>query len=162
MLCHFLFPKEQEEEMSCWEGAEGSAAKSQRRQSESELGHELRRDDAKMDELPGPKFRSLRHLRQVNFWFNSFTFAHIHSYHQASICCFQFVLQVLGAAEFRQLVWHVLMGNQVIWRGADPGLIQSAFTVLKVYYYCVSHCADTSKFGQVITLVKAPVCCARV
>ena len=41
-------------------------------------------------------------------------------------------LQVLGAPEFRQLVWHVLMGNQVIWRGADPGLIQSAFTVLKV------------------------------
>lgn len=34
--------------------------------------------------------------------------------------------------EFRQLVWHVLMGNQVIWRGADPGLIQSAFIVLKV------------------------------
>lgn len=47
------------------------------------------------------------------------------------------VLQVLGAAEFRQLVWHVLMGNQVIWRGSDPGLIQSAFTVLKVFLYCV-------------------------
>lgn len=42
------------------------------------------------------------------------------------------VLQVLGAAEFRQLVWHVLMGNQVIWRGAEPSLIQSAFIVLKV------------------------------
>uniref|UniRef100_A0A672HU57 Folliculin n=1 Tax=Salarias fasciatus TaxID=181472 RepID=A0A672HU57_SALFA len=41
------------------------------------------------------------------------------------------VLQVLGATDFRQLAWHVLMGNQVIWRGADPGLIQSAFTVLK-------------------------------
>ncbi|XP_030250310.1 folliculin isoform X2 [Sparus aurata] len=93
---------EQEEEMSCWEGAEGGAAKSQRHQSESELGHDFLYDDAKLDELPGPKFRSLRHLRQV-----------------------------LGAAEFRQLVWHVLMGNQVIWRGADPGLIQSAFTVLK-------------------------------
>uniref|UniRef100_A0A8B9KCG6 Folliculin n=1 Tax=Astyanax mexicanus TaxID=7994 RepID=A0A8B9KCG6_ASTMX len=39
--------------------------------------------------------------------------------------------QVLGAAEFRQLAWHVLMGNQVIWRGTDRGLIQSAFNVLK-------------------------------
>uniref|UniRef100_A0A8C3AMM9 Folliculin n=1 Tax=Cyclopterus lumpus TaxID=8103 RepID=A0A8C3AMM9_CYCLU len=34
-------------------------------------------------------------------------------------------------SSFRLLVWHVLMGNQVIWRGADPRLIQSAFTVLK-------------------------------
>uniref|UniRef100_A0A8C4GFC8 Folliculin n=1 Tax=Dicentrarchus labrax TaxID=13489 RepID=A0A8C4GFC8_DICLA len=93
---------EQEEEMSCWEGAEGGTSKSQRPPSESELGHDFLSDDAKLDELPGPKFRSLRHLRQV-----------------------------LGATEFRQLVWHVLMGNQVIWRGADPGLIQSAFTVLK-------------------------------
>uniref|UniRef100_A0A8C9SY77 Folliculin n=1 Tax=Scleropages formosus TaxID=113540 RepID=A0A8C9SY77_SCLFO len=42
-----------------------------------------------------------------------------------------FIKQVLGAVEFRQLAWHVLMGNQVIWRGADPSLIQSAFTVLK-------------------------------
>lgn len=70
--CYFcsdvtLFPKEQEEEMSCWEGAEGGAAKSQRHQSESELGHDFLYDDAKLDELPGPKFRSLRHLRQVNF-----------------------------------------------------------------------------------------------
>lgn len=40
--------------------------------------------------------------------------------------------QVLGTTDFRQLTWHVLMGNQVIWRGADPGLIQSAFNVLKV------------------------------
>lgn len=41
-------------------------------------------------------------------------------------------MQVLGAAEFRQLAWHVLMGNQVMWRGAEPSLIQSAFIVLKV------------------------------
>ncbi|XP_040899993.1 folliculin isoform X1 [Toxotes jaculatrix] len=93
---------EQEEEMRCWEGAEGGSSKSQRHQSESELGHDFLCDDTKLDELPGPKFRSLRHLRQV-----------------------------LGAAEFRQLAWHVLMGNQVIWRGAHPGLIQSAFIVLK-------------------------------
>ncbi|XP_033983936.1 folliculin isoform X1 [Trematomus bernacchii] len=93
---------EQEEEMSCWEGAEGGDSTSQRHQSESKLGFDFLCDDAKLNELPGPKFRSLRHLRQV-----------------------------LGVAEFRQLVWHVLMGNQVVWRGADPGLIQSAFTVLK-------------------------------
>uniref|UniRef100_A0A8D3CT86 Folliculin n=1 Tax=Scophthalmus maximus TaxID=52904 RepID=A0A8D3CT86_SCOMX len=93
---------EQEEEMSCWEGAEGGSSKSQRHQSVSELGHDFLCDDAKLDELPGPKFRSLRHLRQV-----------------------------LGVTEFRQLAWHVLMGNQVIWRGAQPGLIKSAFIVLK-------------------------------
>lgn len=45
------------------------------------------------------------------------------------------LLQVLGAVEFRQLAWHVLMGNQVIWRGAEPSLIQSAFIVLKVIYF---------------------------
>lgn len=78
--------------------------------------------------------------RCIFFLRNIFAFTHIHSYPQASIYCVRFVLQVLGAAEFRQLVWHVLMGNQVIWRGADPGLIQSAFTVLKVFYYCVSLC----------------------
>lgn len=59
--------KEQEEEMSCWEGAEGGGSKSQRLQSESELGHDFLCDDGKLDDLPGPKFRSLRHLRQVHF-----------------------------------------------------------------------------------------------
>ncbi|CAB1334417.1 unnamed protein product [Coregonus sp. 'balchen'] len=39
--------------------------------------------------------------------------------------------EVLGTTDFRQLAWHVLMGNQVILRGADPGLIHSAFTMLK-------------------------------
>lgn len=91
---------EQEEEMSCWEGAEGSSARAH--QSESSLGWDFLSEDGKLEGLPGPKFRSLRHLRQV-----------------------------IGAAEFRHLAWHVLMGNQVIWRGADPGLIQSAFTILK-------------------------------
>ncbi|XP_043945207.1 folliculin isoform X2 [Protopterus annectens] len=47
-------------------------------------------------------FRSLRHMRQV-----------------------------LGASAFHVLAWHVLMGNQVIWRGHDQDLIQSAFDVLK-------------------------------
>uniref|UniRef100_A0A1A8HJN6 Folliculin n=1 Tax=Nothobranchius korthausae TaxID=1143690 RepID=A0A1A8HJN6_9TELE len=92
---------EQEEEMSCWEGAEGRGSKSPLHQSESSHFHFLY-DASKSDEIPGPKFRSLRHLRQV-----------------------------LGANDFRQLAWHVLMGNQVIWRSTDPGLVQSAFTVLK-------------------------------
>ncbi|KAM9722739.1 folliculin [Menidia menidia] len=89
---------EQEEEMSCWEGAEGGGSK--HHQTESSLSHDFLCDH--LNDLPGPKIRSLRHLRQV-----------------------------LGVADFRQLAWHVLMGNQVIWRGADPGLIQSAFTELK-------------------------------
>ncbi|XP_017271090.1 folliculin [Kryptolebias marmoratus] len=91
---------EQEEEMSCWEGAEGGGSTPQLPQPESNAAFPC--DASKLDDLPGPKFRSLRHLRQV-----------------------------LGASDFRQLAWHVLMGNQVIWRSADPGLIQSAFTVLK-------------------------------
>ncbi|KAM6967734.1 folliculin [Aplochiton taeniatus] len=91
---------EQEEEMSCWDGAEGGVSRPQRQHSQSELG--LMWDEGKLEEFPGPKFKSLRHLRQV-----------------------------LGATDFRLLAWHVLMGNQVIWRGADPGLIQSAFTILK-------------------------------
>ncbi|XP_077576892.1 folliculin isoform X2 [Stigmatopora nigra] len=85
---------EQEEEMNCWEGAQGDISKPRGHQFDSELVPE--------DQSSGPRFRSLRHLRQV-----------------------------LGAAEFRQVAWHVLMGNQVIWRGADARLIQSAFTVLK-------------------------------
>lgn len=92
---------EQEEELSCREGAEGGS-KSQRHPSETTLTQDFLSDETTLDEIPGPKFRSLRHLRQV-----------------------------LGASEFRHLAWHVLMGNQVIWRSSDPGLIQSAFIVLK-------------------------------
>ncbi|XP_059718144.1 folliculin [Haemorhous mexicanus] len=47
-------------------------------------------------------FRSLRHMRQV-----------------------------LGASAFRMLAWHVLMGNQVIWKAQDMDLVQSAFDVLR-------------------------------
>ncbi|XP_053222202.1 folliculin isoform X1 [Podarcis raffonei] len=47
-------------------------------------------------------FRSLRHLRQV-----------------------------LGPSAFRMLAWHVLMGNQVIWKARDADLVQSAFDVLR-------------------------------
>lgn len=81
---------EQEEERSVWEGAEGGGSTPPPF------------DDSRGEDLPGPKFKSLRHLRQV-----------------------------LGASEFRQLAWHVLMGNQVILRGGSPVLIQSAFSMLK-------------------------------
>ncbi|KFQ64519.1 Folliculin [Pelecanus crispus] len=47
-------------------------------------------------------FRSLRHMRQV-----------------------------LGASAFHVLAWHVLMGNQVIWKARDVDLVQSAFDVLR-------------------------------
>ncbi|XP_052434343.1 folliculin isoform X1 [Carassius gibelio] len=93
---------EQEEEMSGWEGAEGGGSNPQPSQSESVQAKDFQFDDVRQEDLLGPKFKSLRHLRQV-----------------------------LGASDFRQLAWHVLMGNQVMWRGADPGLIQSAFNVLK-------------------------------
>ncbi|MCI4374665.1 hypothetical protein PGIGA_G00008530 [Pangasianodon gigas] len=90
---------EQEEEMN----AEGVGSVTQDSQSDTTQDRDfLCGDDGKEEEPLGPKFKSLRHLRQV-----------------------------LGTAEFRQLAWHVLMGNQVIWRGKDCGLIQSAFNVLK-------------------------------
>ncbi|XP_010883180.1 folliculin [Esox lucius] len=93
---------EQEEEISCWEGAEGGVSSPQSHQTESDLYSGFLFAEEKAGGHPGPKFRSLRHLRQV-----------------------------LGTTDFRQLAWHVLMGNQVILRGADPGLIQSAFRMLK-------------------------------
>ncbi|XP_073703610.1 folliculin [Garra rufa] len=93
---------EQEEEMSAWDGAEGGGSNPQPSQSENVQPKDFHFDDGGQEDILGPKFKSLRHLRQV-----------------------------LGSTDFRQLAWHVLMGNQVIWRGADPGLIQSAFNVLK-------------------------------
>ncbi|XP_072102990.1 folliculin isoform X2 [Mobula birostris] len=48
-----------------------------------------------------PVFRSLRHMRQV-----------------------------LSPVSFHVLAWHVLMGNQVIWRGPNRKLIESAIDVL--------------------------------
>ncbi|XP_062848599.1 folliculin [Trichomycterus rosablanca] len=90
---------EQEEEMN----AEEAGSRAQCSQSDTEQGtNSLYGDDGTEDDTPGPKFRSLRHLRQV-----------------------------LGATEFRHLAWHVLMGNQVIWRSVECGLIQSAFNMLK-------------------------------
>ncbi|XP_031432190.1 folliculin isoform X2 [Clupea harengus] len=100
---------EQEEERSVWEGAEGGGSTPPQF------------DDSRGDDLPGPKFKSLRHLRQV-----------------------------LGATEFRQLAWHVLMGNQVIWRGANPVLIHSAFSMLKALLPvgCVRSVYYSSKYEE--------------
>uniref|UniRef100_UPI00358E5790 folliculin n=1 Tax=Myxine glutinosa TaxID=7769 RepID=UPI00358E5790 len=39
--------------------------------------------------------------------------------------------QVLGPAWFRVVAWHVLLGNQVIWRGENEALIRSAFVLLE-------------------------------
>ncbi|XP_069779269.1 folliculin [Narcine bancroftii] len=38
--------------------------------------------------------------------------------------------QVLSPASFHILAWHVLMGNQVIWRGSSRKLIESALNIL--------------------------------
>lgn len=59
-------PTEQEEEMSCWEGAEGVSTRPQRNQLEYELGSDFMCDEGQAAEFPGPKFRSLRHLRHVS------------------------------------------------------------------------------------------------
>lgn len=52
--------------MSCWEGAEGGGSRPQCHQSESELYRDFLFNEGKAEGYPGPKFRSLRHLRQVN------------------------------------------------------------------------------------------------
>ncbi|XP_075421970.1 folliculin [Ascaphus truei] len=97
-----------EEECAEWEGPEGRP----RPQPDVLEGRELSKcptDSSVLSECSWnaparrmPLFRSLRHIRQV-----------------------------LGASAFHMLAWHVLMGNQVIWKGQDRELIQSAFDVLQ-------------------------------
>lgn len=72
-------PTEQEEEMIGWDGAEGGGLKPQPSQSESMQG----RDDGRQEDLPGPKFKSLRHLRQVKVFFTTLT---------PNVTCFPFFL----------------------------------------------------------------------
>lgn len=57
---------EQEEEMSGWDGAEGGGSNPQPSQSESVQAKDFQFDDGRQEDLLGPKFKSLRHLRQVN------------------------------------------------------------------------------------------------
>lgn len=55
---------------------------------------------------------------------------YINSYNMPKELCA--IFQVLGAPSFRMLAWHVLMGNQVIWKSRDVNLVHSAFEVLRV------------------------------
>lgn len=54
---------------------------------------------------------------------------YINSYNMPKELCA--IFQVLGAPSFRMLAWHVLMGNQVIWKSRDVNLVHSAFEVLR-------------------------------
>ncbi|XP_029433299.1 folliculin [Rhinatrema bivittatum] len=102
---------ELEEESEAWEGSEGeegnpcpqTAAGEGRELTKCPTGASLL-SECSWNVPPHrlPVFRSLRHMRQV-----------------------------LGASAFRMLAWHVLIGNQVIWRGHDRELIQSALDVLQ-------------------------------
>lgn len=100
-----------EEESEAWEVQEGDEGKP-RAAPDGVEGRELTKSptdasllsDCSWNVTPRRQavFRSLRHMRQV-----------------------------LGSSAFRILAWHVLMGNQVIWKGQDQDLIQSAFQVLQ-------------------------------
>lgn len=100
-----------EEESEAWEVQEGDKGKPHAAPDVVE-GRELTKSptdasllsDCSWNVTPSRQavFRSLRHMRQV-----------------------------LGSSAFRILAWHVLMGNQVIWKGQDRDLIQSAFQVLQ-------------------------------
>ncbi|XP_053327374.1 folliculin [Spea bombifrons] len=95
-----------EEECAAWEGQEEEEEERPRPQSSVLEGREISKCSTETSNLSELRrtvgFQSLRHMRQV-----------------------------LGAAAFRVLAWHVLMGNQVIWKGQDKELIQSAFDVLQ-------------------------------
>ncbi|XP_015498844.1 folliculin isoform X1 [Parus major] len=98
------------EESEGWDGSEEEKPSSQPDVGE---GQELSKSSPETSLMPDCNswnvahrrlsvFRSLRHMRQV-----------------------------LGASAFRMLAWHVLMGNQVIWKARDMDLVQSAFDVLR-------------------------------
>ncbi|XP_014726459.1 PREDICTED: folliculin [Sturnus vulgaris] len=99
------------EESEGWDGSEEEEKPSS--QSDVVEGQELSKSSPETSLMPDCNswnvahrrlsvFRSLRHMRQV-----------------------------LGASAFRMLAWHVLMGNQVIWKAQDMDLVQSAFDVLR-------------------------------
>uniref|UniRef100_A0A8C5Q971 Folliculin n=1 Tax=Leptobrachium leishanense TaxID=445787 RepID=A0A8C5Q971_9ANUR len=94
-----------EEECAAREGQDGEEGRPRPQPNVFE-GRELSKCPAEISMLSDCRravvFRSLRHMRQV-----------------------------LGAADFRVLAWHILMGNQVIWKGQDRELILSAFDVLQ-------------------------------
>ncbi|NXY01673.1 FLCN protein, partial [Pteruthius melanotis] len=99
------------EESEGWDGSEEEEKPSS--QADVVEGQELSKSSPETSLMPDCNswnvahrrlsvFRSLRHMRQV-----------------------------LGASAFRMLAWHVLMGNQVIWKARDVDLVQSAFDVLR-------------------------------
>lgn len=51
--------------MSAWDSAEGGGSNPQPCQSESVQAKDFQFDDGRQEDLIGPKFKSLRHLRQV-------------------------------------------------------------------------------------------------
>uniref|UniRef100_A0A2I3RVE4 Folliculin n=2 Tax=Pan TaxID=9596 RepID=A0A2I3RVE4_PANTR len=100
-----------EEESESWDNSEAEEEEKAPVLPEGTEGRELTQGPAESSSLSGcgswqprklPVFKSLRHMRQV-----------------------------LGAPSFRMLAWHVLMGNQVIWKSGDVDLVQSAFEVLR-------------------------------
>uniref|UniRef100_A0A8I4A0N0 Folliculin n=2 Tax=Callithrix jacchus TaxID=9483 RepID=A0A8I4A0N0_CALJA len=100
-----------EEESETWDNSEAEEEEKAPVLPEGAEGRELTQGPAESSCLSGcgswqprklPVFKSLRHMRQV-----------------------------LGAPSFRMLAWHVLMGNQVIWKSRDLDLVQSAFEVLR-------------------------------
>ncbi|XP_069337937.1 folliculin isoform X2 [Eulemur rufifrons] len=100
-----------EEESESWDNSEAEEEEKAPVLPEGAEGRPLGQCPAGASSLSGrggwqprkpPVFKSLRHMRQV-----------------------------LGAPSFRMLAWHVLMGNQVIWKSRDVDLVQSAFEVLQ-------------------------------
>uniref|UniRef100_A0A8C8YTW7 Folliculin n=1 Tax=Prolemur simus TaxID=1328070 RepID=A0A8C8YTW7_PROSS len=100
-----------EEESESWDNSEAEEEEKAPVLPEGAEGRQLSQCPAGSSSLSGrggwqprkpPVFKSLRHMRQV-----------------------------LGAPSFRMLAWHVLMGNQVIWKSRDVDLVQSAFEVLR-------------------------------
>ncbi|XP_069501835.1 folliculin [Ambystoma mexicanum] len=111
-----LVQKEQmadlEEESEAWESQEGEEGKSCV-SSDAVEGRELTKS---------PTDASL--LSDCGSW-------NVPPRRQAGFKSLRHMRQVLGCSAFRILAWHVLMGNQVIWKGQDRNLIQSAFQVLQ-------------------------------
>ncbi|XP_040101718.1 folliculin isoform X2 [Oryx dammah] len=102
---------ELEEESESWDNSEAEEEEKGPALPEGAEGRELTKCPAESSLLSDcgawqPRklsvFKSLRHMRQV-----------------------------LGAPSFRTLAWHVLMGNQVIWKSRDSDLVHSAFEVLR-------------------------------
>ncbi|KAG8537665.1 hypothetical protein GDO81_024119, partial [Engystomops pustulosus] len=133
-----------EEECAVWESHEEEEGRP-RPQTEVLEGRELSKCHTESSALSDcgwsirrtAVFRSLRHMRQV-----------------------------LGASAFRMLAWHILMGNQVIWKGQDRELIQSAFDVLQVrapgIYYKWGTSNPTLTFPSSPCQAMLPVGCVRV